>query len=76
MGVERFYYQSTINEFLQKGDEEILGTIVARHDFSSLELTQRKAWGAQITILRKVLATLPDGLIVFEYIIVKSIMLV
>lgn len=69
MSVDRFYYQSTIEEFLQRDKKTILGMIVANDTFSSLQSTQREAWIAQIDILKKVLAPFPDGLIVFEYII-------
>jgi hypothetical protein len=65
--MNRSYYSDTIQGFLDKSSDEIIGALATAHAFT-LDPTQRNAWLQQITILRSVL---PDhrakGTIYFEY---------
>jgi hypothetical protein len=65
--MNRSYYSDTIDGFLNKSSDQILGVLATAHAFT-LDPTQRDAWIEQILILRKVL---PDyhakGTIFFEY---------
>jgi len=55
--IKREYYSDSITNFLKSTTEEILGKLALNSDFS-LEQTQRGAWLAEISILRKVLSSL------------------
>lgn len=63
----RFYYQSSVGEFLETDADTILGMIVRQDGFSSLQLTMRDSWREEIAILKQSLREFHDGLIVFEY---------
>lgn len=63
--MNRSYYSSTIHEFLEKPQEEILGMLALQNEFQ-LDLTQRDAWARQIEILKLELKGF-DGHIHFEY---------
>src|SRR4030043_732806 len=65
MTIKRDYYSDSIANFLKSTTEEILGTLALHSDFS-LEQTQRSAWIAEISILRKILSS-RQGTIYFEY---------
>ncbi|MGE4453865.1 MAG: DUF2075 domain-containing protein [Sphaerochaeta sp.] len=67
MREERFYFQSTIKEFLRSDSDTILGAIVHRDSFTSLQLMQREAWVEEIAILKHCLKDIPEGHILFEY---------
>src|ERR1700676_2008968 len=62
--MKRFYFSSTIPEFLSNSNEHILGILAKNNEFS-LELTQRNAWGEEIEILKAVLNNY-NGRILFE----------
>ena len=62
----RFYYQSSVGEFLETDADTILGMIVRQDGFSSLQLTMRDSWREEIAILKQSLREFHDGLIVFE----------
>lgn len=63
--MNRSYYHDSIPEFLIKSNEEILGYLAARNEFS-LEQTQRVAWEQEILILKEVLKPY-KGSIYFEF---------
>lgn len=63
--MNRSYYHDSIPEFLTKSNEEILGYLAAKNEFS-LEQTQRDAWLQEIIILKEVL-TPYKGSIYFEF---------
>ena len=63
--MKRAYYSDTIDNFLNTNDDEILGKLTRRNDFS-LEQTQREAWLEEIRILRQVLPFY-QGSLYFEY---------
>lgn len=63
----RFYYQSSVGDFLETDTDTILGMIMRQDDFSSLQLEMRDSWEEEIAILKHSLHDVPDGLIVFEY---------
>lgn len=65
--MKRAYYTDTIDGFLGRSTEEVLGVLAAAHSFA-LDPTQRDAWLAQITILRGVLPGYRgQGTVHFEY---------
>jgi hypothetical protein len=63
--MKRAYYSDTIDNFLNTNDDEILGKLSRRNDFS-LEQTQRDAWLEEIRILRQVFPHY-QGSLYFEY---------
>jgi hypothetical protein len=63
--MNREYYSDEIIRFLNNPHNEILGTLAKNNEFP-LELTQRDAWNAEITILKKCLKKF-NGKIFFEY---------
>ncbi|MBE0570516.1 MAG: DUF2075 domain-containing protein [Ignavibacteriaceae bacterium] len=65
--MNRAFYSSTIFEFLNLSNEEIIGILALSNQFS-LEQTQRDAWVAEIEILKKVLENYRnDGAIYLEF---------
>ena len=68
--MQRSYYSSSINEFLEHGADTILGVLTRNSEFA-VEDTQRGAWLYQIDHLKRVLPRLRDfgdtGLVQFEY---------
>src|SRR5687767_5850486 len=60
-----FYFKDTIESFLQKSAEEIIGTITLSNQFDST-LFQNKSWKEQIEILKNAL-TGYSGIIFFEF---------
>lgn len=65
--MNRAYYTDSIDGFLEKSPDEIVGVLVQSHAFA-LDPTQRDAWTAQITILREILLPYRGaGQIHFEY---------
>ncbi len=63
--MNRAYYSSSIENFISKSVEEILGTLSDNNDFT-LELTQKESWKYQIISLQKILTHF-KGSIYFEY---------
>lgn len=61
----RYFYSSSIQDFLLETEESILGKLAYNNDFS-LELTQKSAWLSEIEILKQLL-TKYQGTIFFEY---------
>lgn len=65
--MNRAYYSESIEGFLARSEEDVLGRVVRRaaHD---VELTQRDAWREQIRILKSALANYRGrGKVYFEY---------
>lgn len=60
-----FYYKDTIESFLQKSVEEIIGLINLANQFDLRNL-QNKSWEQQIPILKNALSNL-EGTIFFEF---------
>lgn len=63
--MQRYYYASTIADFLIEDDNEILGKLAAANEYSLLK-TQRDAWVHQIPILKENLNGL-SGHLCLEY---------
>ena len=63
--MKRFYFSSSISNFLCTNPDLIMGKLVQNHEFP-LEQTQRDAWYEQINILQHELKDL-EGSIYFEY---------
>ena len=63
--MKRHFYSDTIKNFIDTSPDEIVGKLVQGDDFP-VEYTQRDAWLAEITILRRVLLNF-QGKIYFEY---------
>ena len=61
----RFFYSSSISNFLKESENEILG-ILTKNNVFSLEQTQRQSWSKEIIILKDVLKNF-DGSVFFEY---------
>lgn len=61
----RWYYSSSITDFINSSSDEVLGQIGRNHEFTLLS-TQKDAWIEQIVLLKKVLGGF-SGRIYFEY---------
>ena len=65
--MQRYYYSSSISDFLNQDENEVLGKLSANNEFS-LEKSQRDAWIEQIRILKNVLENYREqGTLFFEY---------
>ena len=62
----RSYYSSSINNFLEDNETQILGELTRNHSHA-LENLQRNAWIDQIKILKDVFKNNPEGHIFFEF---------
>lgn len=62
-----FYYSSSICEFLQQSNDEILGQICSNDPHSEIRLQQKNTWEAEIIILKQQLDGIEEGQIIFEY---------
>ncbi len=60
-----YYYSDSINNFLTKSIEEIIGAITLSNYFDST-LNQNKAWEQQIIILKSALQGF-EGILFFEF---------
>ncbi len=63
--MDRAYYSDTIENFLSTSNDEVLGRLARKSEFSD-EITQKGAWIEEIKILKKLLPGY-DGKIYFEY---------
>jgi DUF2075 family protein len=84
--MQRAYYSSTINGFIEANPDNIIGILASRSEFAD-EQNQKSAWLSQIEILKKVLTSF-DGFVYFEYsiprmgqridvvVIIKSVILI
>jgi Uncharacterized conserved protein (DUF2075) len=52
--LERAYYAAAIATFLAHGDDQVLGQLTARSEYS-VDLTQRDAWQQEVRVLREAL---------------------
>ena len=64
--MQRSYYSSDHEGFIQSDPENIFNEIVGNDPYSTLQ-TQKNAWKVQIEILQKELNNIPIGRILFEY---------
>lgn len=64
--MERAYYSSRVDEFLNRNENEIFGEITSKDQFASDDL-QKNTWKSEIIILKRELAKYNDGQILFEY---------
>lgn len=60
-----YYFKDSIQSFLKKSTEEIIGAITISNQFDSTQL-QNKSWEQQIPILKKALSDF-DGSVFFEF---------
>jgi hypothetical protein len=65
----RAYYSSDISEFLNKTNEEILGTIHKNDISAETIIQQSNTWAQEISILKDQLSGFTNGRIIFEYLI-------
>ena len=63
----RAYYSETIERFLCQSDAEILGTIHGNCISADVTIQQCNTWTQEIDILKRQLARLDEGHIIFEY---------
>ena len=63
--MDRAYYNDTIENFLIRNSEEVIGIIASKSRFAD-ELTQKNAWREEIKILKDTLKNY-KGAIYFEY---------
>lgn len=63
--MKRWYYSDSIANFINNEHEKILGYLSQQNEFS-LELSQKKAWISEISILKTAFAGL-NGQVYFEY---------
>lgn len=60
-----YYFKDSIQSFVSKSTEEIIGQIALSNQFDSMK-TQNKSWEVQIPILKESLRSF-DGIIFFEF---------
>lgn len=58
--MNRAYYSSSINNFLDKNEYEIFGEITVNDQFSAEDL-QKNTWKKEIEILKRELSDFPKG---------------
>ena len=63
---KRSGFKSSIQEFLTKSNDEILGELTKFQE-GSVEITQRDAWQDQIDLLKEILPNFKEGYILFEF---------
>jgi len=63
--MKRFYFSSSISNFLNIHPDDIIGKLAQNNEFS-LEQSQRDAWNGEINILQTVLQQF-SGSVYFEY---------
>ena len=63
--MQRAYYHAPIADFLTHDENRIIGELALAHTHA-LEELQKGAWEQQIKILKRELADLPDGYVLFE----------
>ena len=64
--MRRYYYAASIIDFLQRDKYAIFGELTAHDPFAADDL-QRNTWMAEIEILKRELAGIPNGHVLFEY---------
>ncbi len=63
---KRSGFKSSIQEFLTKSNDEVLGELTKFQE-GSVETTQRDAWQYQIDLLKEILPNFKEGYILFEF---------
>ena len=63
---KRSGFKSSIQEFITKSNDEILGELTKFQE-GSVEITQRDAWQDQINLLKEILPNFKEGYILFEF---------
>ena len=63
---KRSGFKSSIQEFLTKSNDEVLGELTKFQE-GSVETTQRDAWQDQIDLLKEILPNFKEGYILFEF---------
>lgn len=63
--MKREYYSDSISNFINSNTDEIIGKLTRQSEFA-VEISQRRAWEEEISILRKMLTKF-NGHIYFEY---------
>lgn len=61
------YYSDTLDEFLRRPVDQVLGSISINDQSQDTNINQRNAWFSEILILKKQLDWLRDSYILFEY---------
>ena len=64
--MNRAYYSSTINEFINENSQTIFGKISGQYDLNKLNILQSNAWKSQIEILKETISFF-IGKIYFEF---------
>ncbi|CAH0334456.1 hypothetical protein FVB9288_00039 [Flavobacterium sp. CECT 9288] len=64
--MNRAYYSSTINEFINENSQTIFGKISGQYDLNKLNILQSNAWKSQIEILKDTISFF-TGKIYFEF---------
>ena len=59
--MNRAYFSSSINNFLDKNEYEIFGEITVNDQFSAEDL-QKNTWKKEIEILKRELSDFPEGI--------------
>lgn len=65
----RCFYSALLSDFLARSKEEVLGALNANSSSAETTLLQEGAWGEEIEILQRELASFGEGRVLFEYII-------
>ena len=68
----RCYYSASVKDFLAQSSDEILGVINRNSLSAGVTEQQQSAWIQEIDILKRELATLEEGRILFEYTIPRK----
>ena len=63
----RAYYSASIKDFLAQSTAEILGTIHSNCISAETTIQQNNSWEQEVNILKKQLAGMDEGRIIFEY---------
>ncbi|MFC1956585.1 hypothetical protein ACFLWZ_08780 [Chloroflexota bacterium] len=64
--MERTYYQDSVDSFLHRDENYLLGELSKNNQFS-LEDLQRNSWMEEIHILKRELSNFKGGQLLFEY---------
>lgn len=65
--MNRSYYSAAVLDFIKEDSSSILGKLNASYTLENLNIKQRRAWEAQIELLKSSLTELKDERILFEY---------
>lgn len=65
--MNRSYYSDSVFNFLNEGSSSILGRLDSGYTLENLNIKQRRAWEAQIEVLKLSLTDLKDERVLFEF---------